>query len=63
MGDSKTLYCPSCKRKLGEWDGRSVTTKAIQCRKCNRLISFKDGKFVKSEAVPKRNTASGMMFR
>ena len=63
MGDSKTLYCPGCKRKLGEWDGRSVTTKAIKCQKCKRLVLFKDGKFVRTEAVPKRNTASGMTFR
>ena len=55
MGDRKTLYCTGCKRKLGEWDGRSITTKSIQCRKCNRLISFKNGKFVKSEIPGKYN--------
>lgn len=63
MGNEKILYCPGCKRKLGEWDGRSITTKSIQCRKCNRLVLFKDGNLVRTEAVPKRTTASGMTFR
>ena len=60
----KTIYCPRCGRRVGQWDGRSTTNVVVlKCRKCwKRIVYYTDTDELKMEPVPKRNCSSGVTF-
>lgn len=63
MENPKKIYCPRCKRKTMEYDGRSTINPIAKCRKCQKLVVYdieKDEVYIKD--VPKRDQASGMRF-
>ena len=65
MGMKKDIICPSCKKKIGTYDGRSTVNPIIlNCRNCwvQVLYDIKtDKRTIKS--LPQRTTASGVTFR
>ncbi len=60
----RTIYCPTCKRKIGSWDGRSTTNViVVGCKKCQkRIVYHVDTGKAETSAMPLRNTSSGMTF-
>uniref|UniRef100_A0AAU8B6D5 Uncharacterized protein n=1 Tax=Dulem virus 39 TaxID=3145757 RepID=A0AAU8B6D5_9CAUD len=63
MNKSKTIYCPSCGRKVGTYDGRSTINYISRCRKCNkRVVYHVDTGETKIGPLPKRTCSSGMTF-
>nr|DAG43246.1 MAG TPA: cysteine-rich protein [Bacteriophage sp.] len=60
----KTIYCPRCNRRVGEWDGRSTTNVIVSsCKKCRkRIVYHVDTGKTEVSKMPLRNTSSGMTF-
>ena len=38
--EKQTIYCPSCGRKVGEYDGRATIPVDCKCKKCNKRVRF-----------------------
>lgn len=63
MADVKIIYCPTCRRRVASWDGKSVANPIGKCKKCNKIVIFDvEKQEIKTNKVPQRNTASGMTF-
>ena len=63
MAEQKTIYCPTCGRKIGVWDGRSTMNLALRCKKCKKqVIHHVDSGVLEIKKLPQRNTSSGMSF-
>lgn len=59
----KTIYCPTCNRKVAEYDGKSTTDIEVACNKCKKLVVFKPGcRVTKEKPLPSKTTASGCRF-
>lgn len=59
----KTIYCPKCHRRVGQWDGRSTINVICRCKKCNkRIVYHVDTGEVERKDIPKRNCSSGVTF-
>lgn len=63
MAESKTIYCPSCGRKSGTYDGKSTIDKIMDCKKCHKRIIYRvaTGK-IEIKSIPVRATSSGKTF-
>ena len=63
MAEPKKIYCPSCGRKVGVWDGRSTINISVKCKKCDKLVVYdvENEKTIIKE-IPKRTTSSGTRF-
>lgn len=60
---AKTIYCPTCNRKVATYDGRSTTEIDVACRKCEKLVVYDPMcNVTKVKALPERTTASGCRF-
>lgn len=57
------IYCPSCKQKVGIYDGRATMRIDIKCKKCNKRVKF-NPTTLKTDItdMPIRETASGKRF-
>ena len=63
MGEPVTVYCPSCKRKAGVYDGRSSINLFSVCNKCRKMVIYDiQTKETTIEELPQRTTSSGMRF-
>ena len=63
MTEHKTIYCPSCGRKVGTYDGRSTINHITRCRKCNKRVVYHiDTGETEIKPLPKRTCSSGMTF-
>lgn len=63
MKDQKTIYCPSCKRKVATWDGKSTINIQVKCNKCKKLVVYKiDSEQTIIKDLPERSQSSGMRF-
>lgn len=62
--EPKTIYCPRCGRRVGQWDGKStINVIVLKCRRCwKRVVYYIDSDETKLEPVPTRNCSSGMTF-
>ena len=59
----KTIYCPSCGRKVFTYDGRATNYLSVKCKKCKKLVVYKpDSDTTKLKDVPQRHCSSGMRF-
>ena len=59
----KTIYCPSCGRKVATWDGRAKTNIISKCKKCQKKIVFWPSNYkTEIKDLPKRNCSSGMTY-
>lgn len=59
----KTIYCPSCKRRVATWNGQSIINLIINCKKCKkRIVYHVDTGETEIKNIPPRNTSSGMTF-
>ena len=65
MEGRKEITCPSCKKTLGHYDGRSMVSPVIiYCRNCKVQVLYDIGTGKKTiKSLPQRTTASGMTFR
>lgn len=63
MAEAKTVYCPICGRRVGEYDGKSSMNLITRCRKCRKQIVYyiKTGE-TKVKPIPPRATSSGITF-
>lgn len=60
---SKTIYCPSCNRKVATYDGKSTTDITVACEKCRKLVVYDPvWNVTKTTEIPSRKTASGCRF-
>lgn len=56
----KTIYCPSCKRKVFSFDGRGSINIRGKCKKCNRLVVYHiETDEVTMHSLPTRTCSSG----
>lgn len=63
MAEPKTVYCPQCGRRVGQWDGRSTINVVTHCRNCKkRVIYHIDKDVTEVKAIPPRNSSSGMIL-
>lgn len=63
MSEPKTIYCPSCGRKVGTYDGRSTTNHIMRCKNCNkRIVYHVDTGETEIKPLTARNCSSGMTF-
>lgn len=63
MADMKIIYCPSCGRKIGAYDGKSTIDKIMDCKKCQKRVVYRvttEEREVK--IIPARATSSGKTF-
>ena len=59
----KSIYCPSCKRKVAVWDGKSKVDVIARCNKCKRRVIYRiDTGKTESKPIPPRKCSSGMTF-
>lgn len=63
MSEPKTIYCPSCGRKVATYDGRSTINCISRCRNCNkRVVYYVDTGETEIKPLPERTCSSGMTF-
>lgn len=63
MSKPKTIYCPSCGRKVGAYDGRSTINHISRCKNCNKRVVYHiDTGETEIKPLPKRKCSSGMTF-
>lgn len=63
MRESKIIYCPKCKRRVAEYDGKATVNIITKCRNCNKRIVYHiDTGETEIKEVPPRTTSSGMEF-
>lgn len=61
--EPKTIFCPSCNRKVGAWDGRSSINLITRCKKCNKRVIYRvDTGEIEIKPLPQRNCSSGLTF-
>ena len=61
--EKQTIYCPSCGRKVGEYDGRATIPIGCNCKKCNKRVRFNpDTGKTELKKLPTRETSSGKRF-
>lgn len=59
----KTIYCPSCGRKVATYDGRSTINVIAKCNKCKKIIVYHvDSEKTEIKDIPPRNCSSGLRF-
>ena len=59
----KTIYCPICKRKVGDYDGKATINQMYRCKKCNKkIVYYTDTGETKAKSLPIRTTSSGVTF-
>lgn len=59
----KTIYCPTCNRKVATYDGRSTTEIDVACKKCKKIVVYDPmWNVTKVKSLPERTTASGCRF-
>lgn len=57
------IYCPLCRRKCFEYDGRGTLYMERKCSNCDKLVIYKpDTKETIVRKLPPRATSSGMRF-
>lgn len=57
----KTIYCPTCGRKVFVWDGKSTIVKSAVCKKCEKLVVWDpESGNIRLNPIPARTQASGM---
>ena len=57
------IYCPKCKRKIGQHDGKGKIHIEIKCNNCNKLIIYiPETKERLVRPLPERATSSGLRF-
>lgn len=60
---AKTIYCPQCGSKVGEYDGKSTIDHRSRCNKCNKCIIYNvNTGETKIKPLPRRASSSGMVF-
>lgn len=63
MGEKVTVYCPSCNRKVGVYDGRSSINMFSVCQKCRKMVIYDIiTKETYLDELPERATSSGHRF-
>ena len=63
MEKSRTIYCPTCGRRVATYDGKSKTNIIVNCRKCNKRVVYNiNSGNTESKRIPQRNTSSGKTF-
>lgn len=63
MAEPKTIYCPMCKRRVTQWDGKSTINPLARCRKCNVMVIYDiQNENTKITDKPVRNQSSGLTF-
>lgn len=63
MANPKTIYCPSCGRRVATYDGRSTMNVVAKCKKCQkRIVYYADTGETELKSIPQRATGSGMTF-
>ena len=63
MAEPKTIYCPMCKRRITQWDGKSTINPLARCRKCNVMVIYDiQNENTKITDKPVRNQSSGLTF-
>ena len=63
MAEPKTIYCPMCKRRVTQWDGKSTINPLSRCRKCNVMVIYDiQNENTKITDKPVRNQSSGLTF-
>lgn len=59
----RTVFCPSRRKVVGKYDGRSQVNYEVKCKKCGNLIVYNPNeKRTKIRKAPERNQGSGMRF-
>ena len=59
----KTIYCPSCNRRVAAYDGKSSINVVTICQKCHKqVVYYVDIDEVAIKEIPPRNTSSGKTF-
>lgn len=62
--NARNIYCPKCRRKVGNHDGKSTVVKQIDCRKCWKTVVFDPTTGdAKIKERPARTSSSGVTFR
>lgn len=63
MSRPKNIYCPTCGKKVGKWDGRSTMSYITRCDFCKKRIVYhvSTGK-TESKPLPPREYSSGLAF-
>ena len=63
MAEPKTIYCPRCGRRVGQWDGRSSINVITNCRKCQKRVVYNvDTGETEIKKIPPRQCSSGLRF-
>lgn len=63
MAEPKTIYCPMCKRRVTQWDGKSTINPLAKCRKCDVMVIYDiQNENTKITDKPVRNQSSGLTF-
>lgn len=63
MAEPKTIYCPMCKRRVTQWDGKSTINPLARCRKCNVMVIYDiQNENTKITDKPVRNQSIGLTF-
>lgn len=63
MAEPKTIYCPRCRHKVSQWDGRSTINVIAHCKNCRRRVVYHvDTGITESKPIPPRVSSSGMTF-
>ena len=63
MAEPKTIYCPMCKRKVTQWDGKSTINPLGECTKCKKLVIYRiDSNVTEIIIKPERKQSSGLTF-
>ena len=56
----KTIYCPKCGRRVGEWDGRYSGNLIMKCRNCEkRIVYHSDTGVTEIKPLPANVPSSG----
>lgn len=58
-----TVYCPICKRKVGNHDKKSQINFVVKCKNCKKTVLY-NVETEKTEIIANRtrNTSSGVTF-
>lgn len=61
--EKKIILCPKCHRKIFELNRQYHIIMERKCEKCRQLVVYNpETEEVKLQSIPKRNTASGVVF-
>lgn len=63
MSEPKTIYCPSCGRRVFDIDEKTKMDFYSKCKNCNKIVHYHaETKTIEIKKVPKRTTSSGVRF-